>query len=64
MNAKKTKKNAKPKKHRVSVIDRIIELENRMAVVEGTIAGLNPAVPTPPLGPVTTGITAATDVVP
>jgi len=47
MNAKKTKKNAKPKKHRVSVIDRIIELENRMAVVEGTIAGLNPAVPTP-----------------
>jgi len=45
MNEKKTKKNAKPKKHRVSVIDRIIELENRVAVLE---KGSNPAVPTPP----------------
>ena len=44
MNAKKTKKDAKPKKHRVSVIDRIIELENRVAVLE---KGSNPAVPTP-----------------
>jgi hypothetical protein len=45
MNSKVTKKaKAKPKK-RVRIIDRVIELENRVAVLE---KGSNPAVPTPP----------------